>query len=83
MKKIHADLSILISRFPDREETLSKLFRKSKKFRDICRDYRKCKEAFDHWNQPDVKDPLMRKEEYAALLHELKSEIIQNLDENK
>lgn len=83
MKKIHSDLSAVITRFPDRSEELVKLFRKSKKFKNICKDYRKCKEAFDHWNRPDIKDPLARKEEYAALLQELKSEIIENLDENK
>ena len=82
MKEIHADLSPVINSFPDREETLIKLFRESEQFRNICQDYRKCKEAYDYWNRPGIKDPLERKEEYAALLQELKSEIIENLDEH-
>ena len=83
MKKIHSDLAIVIRRFPDRKEELVNLFRKSQAFKNVCKDYRKCKEAFDHWNRPDITDPLERREEYAALLQELKSEIIENLNENK
>ena len=82
MNKIHADLFAVMIRFPDCKEALKKLFLKSKEFQGMCEDYRKCREALDYWNQPEIKHGLIHREEYAALLQELESEIIQKLDEN-
>lgn len=82
MNKIHADLFAVISRFPDRRNALLAMFLKSKDFRDMCEDYRKCQDALTFWAQSDKKNAAVPREEYKSLMNELASEIIQKLDEN-
>lgn len=86
MNKINSDIIAVIKRFPDRKDVLQKLYRKSEDFQTMCEDYHKCRQASDYWsqpdrNQPDKKTAVKHREEYAVLLVELESEIIQTLDE--
>lgn len=81
MNVIHPDFFTVMKRFPDRKESIKNLSRKSQSFQLMCEDYRKCKDALTFWTQSDSKNAAIFSE-YTALLHELESEIIQNLDEN-
>ncbi len=82
MKKIHADLFAVINRFPDQEDALKRLFLRSTDFQGICEDYRKCQDALLHLARSDNDDASASWKEYAMLLKELESEIIEYLNEN-
>jgi hypothetical protein len=81
MKKIHADLFAVISRFPDREKTLKQLFLKNTDFQGICKDYRKCQDALIFLARSDKENTSAACKEYALLLNELEAEIMEKLDE--
>lgn len=82
MNITHLDTIAVINRFPDRKEAIKKLFQKSEYFQNMCEDYGKCRQATEYWNQPDMKNSAIRSEEYALLLKDLESEIIEYLNEN-
>jgi len=81
MKNINANLSAVISRFPDREDVLKWLFLKSADFQGICEDYRKCHDALLHLAKSDKDNASALVKEYALLLNELEAEILETLDE--
>ena len=82
MDKVHPDLSAVINRFPDRRESLRRLFLKSKRFQSVCEDYRNCRDAWFFWSRSDQKGAAAAVEEYTTLLGELEAEILECLDEN-
>jgi len=82
MNKIHADLFVVINRFPNRKKTLKQLFLKNTDFKEICEDYRKCQDALLHLARSDKDDASAFRKEYALLLKDLESEIIQYLNAN-
>lgn len=82
MKKKYTDLFALIHRFPDREEALNRLFFRSTNFQEICEDYRKCQDALLYLARSDNDNTSASWKEYALLLKELESEIIQYLNRN-
>ena len=63
--------------FPSHRETIKQLFRKDKNFHTLCSDYQQCTRALNFWSKSDLPKALQRREEYEALLAELKSEILQ------
>ena len=81
MNKINANLSAVIKRFPDREDSLKWLFLQSSDFQGICDDYHKCQEALLHLARSDKDKASALIKEYAHLLKELETEIIETLDE--
>ena len=78
---IHTGLFSILERFPDRKDTIKRLFRESAAFQSLCSDYRTCIEAHRHWSQSDSAEGAVRREEYAALMKDLETEILQNLNE--
>jgi len=83
MLVVYTGLPIVLAEFPDYEDTIKRLFRENETFQTLCEDYRQCSVALRYWNQSDSDDGLARREEYAALLKELKAEILQTLSECK
>lgn len=83
MNETCGDLFLIIKRFPDKEEILKTLFKKSNDFRSICEDYRKCREALTFWTLSEARESSAHRKEYLALLMELEEEIISYLDENQ
>ena len=81
MTVIHSNLFHVVKRFPDRKEAVKRLFRESDTFQTVCEDYRRCAEALRHWNQSASEEAPARREEYAALLRDLETEILQSLNE--
>ena len=71
----------LIKRFPNRKETIKRLFKESENFKAICEDYRKCSEALHHWNESAADEAPARRDEYTAFLLDLETEILQSLNE--
>jgi hypothetical protein len=57
-------------------------YRTSKSFRDICQNYQKCSEAFDHWAESKLNEAPDRQREYRELLKELELEILKSLNGN-
>ncbi|MCP4196981.1 MAG: hypothetical protein GY762_07490, partial [Proteobacteria bacterium] len=57
------------------------LFKNNESFKTLCKDYRRCTEALQHWNQSLDEDAPARVREYEALLQELEEEILQNVNE--
>jgi hypothetical protein len=80
MPVIHPSLFIVMKRFPDRKETVRQMYRTSKSFQDICRNYSKCSEALRYWAASEDEDAPEREKEYSALLHELELEVTKNLE---
>lgn len=83
MPVIQTSLFIVLKRFPDRKDTIKRLFRESESFQIMCEDHRRCAEALRHWNESASDEAPARREEYAALLRDLEAEILENLDESE
>ena len=81
MPAIQTSVFTVLERFPDRGDTVKRLFRESETFQNVCEDYRRCAEALHHWNQSASDEAPAHREEYAALLQDLEAEILQSLDE--
>ena len=83
MSVIQTSVFTVVKQFPDRGDTVKRLFKESETFQNVCEDYRRCAEALQHWRQSTSEEAPARREEYAQLLRDLKAEIIQNLTESK
>ena len=83
MPVIHPSLFMVMKRFPDRKESIKRLFKESENFRNACEDYQVCSEALGHWNQSVSEEAAAPREEYAALLRELEEEILKMLLDSK
>ncbi|UCD58119.1 MAG: hypothetical protein JSV16_03115 [Candidatus Hydrogenedentota bacterium] len=81
MTVIQTGLFSVMERFSDRKDAVKRLFRESEAFQTVCEDYRKCVEALRFWNESGSDGASARREEYAALLHDLEAEILQSLKE--
>ena len=78
----YTGLPVVLSKFPDREETIKRLFKKNETFQTLCDDYRKCLEALKYWNQAESEEAPARRKEYESLLRDLGEEILQSLSES-
>jgi hypothetical protein len=83
MPVIQASVFTVVKRFPDSKDTVKKLFKENDTFHIVCEDYHRCAEALRHWNESASEEAPARREEYAALLRDLETEILQNLNESK
>ena len=82
MPVIQSNLSYVVKRYPDHRDNILQFFKENQNYQTICEDYRKCLEAHQHWNESGSKEASVRREEYATLLVELETEIIQNINES-
>ena len=82
MPVIRTSIFTAIKRFPDRKDTIKRLYKENNNFQTICEDYRKCLEAHLYWNESGSKVASARREEYATLRGELETEIIQSIAES-
>ena len=73
----YTGLSIVLSRFPDHQETIKRLFREKETFQTLCEDYRKCLKALEYWNRRSSPEAPQRSAEYGDLLEELETEILE------
>ena len=80
MTVIQASIFNVLDRFPDRKDTIRKLFKENEAFQVICDDYRKCARALGRWDQSTLPEAPARRKEYADFLHELEVEILQYLN---
>ena len=77
MPIVYTGLPTVLSRFPDHQETIKRLFREKETFQTLCEDYRKCLEALKYWNRCSSPDAPKRRAEYSDLLEELEAEILE------
>ena len=82
MAVIKSSLFQVLKRFPEHKDTIHQHFRKKENFQNICDDYRQCAEALNHWNGSTSEEAPARRNEYADLLQDLESEILQTLNES-
>jgi hypothetical protein len=66
---------MIADEFPGRESLIDHAYRESRSFRDLCRDYRRCAEAFERWRRSDDDASSARTGEYTELLSQLGSEL--------
>ena len=81
MPVIQTSIFAVIERFPGHKDNILQFFRKNQNFQTICDDYQLCAESLKRWNRSTSKEAPERRKEYADLLHELETEILQVLDE--
>ena len=81
MAVIKSSLFHVFKRFPAHKDAIHQHFRKNENFQTICNDYRQCAEALDRWNGSTSEEAPARRNEYADLLQDLESEILQTLNE--
>lgn len=81
MKVIHTAMFVILQRFPERAETIKRLFSESKDFQCACEDFRQCRSALRFWKQSMKAEAPARRLEYATLLRELEQEIEQRVIE--
>ena len=82
MAVIKSSLFYVFKRFPEHKDAIHQHFRKNENFQTICDDYRQCAEALDRWNGSTSEEAPARRNEYADLLQDLESEILQTLNES-
>ena len=82
MTVIKSSLFHVLKRFPEQKDAIHQYFRKNENFQTICDDYRQCAEALDRWNGSTSEEAPARRNEYADLLLDLESEILQTLNES-
>ena len=82
MAVIKSSLIHVLKRLPEHKDAIRQLFRKNENFQTICDDYRQCAEALDRWNGSTSEVAPARRNEYAELLQDLESEILQTLNES-
>jgi hypothetical protein len=73
-------LSFIVGELPGRDAVIDRAFRQSVLFRDLCGDYRRCATALERWRRSEDAVSPARESEYAKLLNQLRSEIVQWLD---
>ena len=73
----YTGLPTVLSRFPDHQETIKRLFREKETFQTLCEDYRECLEALKYWNRSSTPEASQRRAEYSGLLEELETEILE------
>jgi len=71
----------IIKQFPEHKKIIIRLYGESENFQEACEDYRRCADALRYWSQSDSEEACERRDEYAALLQDLKAEILQILKE--
>ena len=80
MPILYTNLPVVLSKFPDHQETIKRLFRENETFQTLCEDYRQCSEALKYWDGSASEDAPLRREEYGTLLRDLAEEILQSVD---
>lgn len=83
MAVIQPGLFMVIERFPDRRNKVSRLYGSSDSFRSLCASYQQCTTALRYWAKRESAEATERHREYLALLNELELEIIQYFSEHQ
>ena len=81
MTVIQTSVFSVTRKFAGCRDRIMRLFREREDFRTMCEDYEKCLLSLRHWSASEVDEAAARKDEYAALLLELETEISQYLEE--
>ena len=82
MAVIKSSLFHVLKRLSEHKDAIHQRFRKNENFQTICDDYRQCAEALYRWNGSTSEEARGRRNEYADLLQDLESEILQTLNES-
>ena len=82
MTVIKTSIFSVLEKFPEHKKTIGHLFRKSESFQTLCEDYQSCAVALRHWQKSGSEQAALRMEEYAALLRDLETEIMQFLNQS-
>jgi len=77
-----ATLTAIKCRFRGREEAVEHAFEANESFRGLCRDYLACTAALVRWQEGELDEARLRRNEYSELLAELTAEIEACLDED-
>ncbi len=77
---VQPSIFTVIKLLPDHKESIKRLYKECKLFRDLCESYQKCSEALKHWNASNLKEAPARRKEYATLLREIEADIIQEIN---
>mgnify|MGYP001823531512 FL=1 len=71
----HDTKSCVAAAFPANVSLIESAYRENSSFRDLCRDYRACADAFEDWRRSGDEASSSRSREYAELLSQLGREI--------
>lgn len=78
MQNDQKDLSIIISRFPERKYLIIELYRESESFRELCEDFYECRKMLKSSLELYNKNKAICKE-YEILLGEIENEISERI----
>ena len=78
---IKSAIFTIFERFPDRKDTVKRLFNANDEFQTLCEDFRQCSQALEYWDQFMKADAPARRQEYKAIRRELEDEINRFLNE--
>lgn len=68
-------LCLLREAFPGRDRLVEDAYRGNRPFRELCDDYRRCRNALENWRRQEDESTEERSREYTELLSELAAEI--------
>jgi hypothetical protein len=71
-------MTMLVSKFPQHELTIYRLWKQDTEFRTVCGDYEDALAALRHWE--GLEPAAGRAREYRELVSELEEEIMQMVD---
>jgi len=74
-----SSLDLIMARFPGHRESLERLYVKSESFRSLCDDIRECLAGLETWSQSMAEEAPAYRKEFAALLHELEEELLEDV----
>jgi hypothetical protein len=83
MNVIQPALFSVIAKFPAFREEVTRSFKRSEAFKEVCMDYQECINAIHNWSRSMDEEAWKRKTEYEKLLAELEEEIAQSPGQNR
>lgn len=75
-------LARVIRQFKDWETRIKQYHNESGDFRSLCEDFAVCERALEKWQASDAAIASQRQQEYTELLAELRSDILEWMEQN-
>ena len=69
----------VVQRFPEKRESLERLFERDKSFRSLCEEYLACQKAYRFWQGSSLPEAPDLRNDFSSLQRELEEEIMEYL----
>ncbi|MGO9688977.1 MAG: hypothetical protein ACLP2X_10600 [Syntrophobacteraceae bacterium] len=79
MNQDQPGLVAVVERFPERRESIERLFERDKSFRLLCEDYVACRKAYRFWQGSSLPEAPDLRNDFSSLQRELDEEILEYL----